>query len=97
MPTSNTALESALNAARQPHHTDDDIRAVLAIFGDTPSVSADAAGELLSVAEEIRRDGKPPVFGEFGARITMRDLARQREFDAIVEKRVREALARCGK
>jgi len=77
MPTSNTALESALRAARQPHHTDADVNAVLAVFGDT-ATSAEAARELLSVAEEIRRDGKAPAFGEFGARITLRDLARQR-------------------
>lgn len=74
MPQTNTSpLERALRAARTPRHTDADVDAVLAAFGEYTEAPPDGgASTLLDVARELTLDGAEPTFGAIGARLSER-------------------------
>jgi hypothetical protein len=81
MPRSNTTLDEVLREARQPHHTDADVAAVVAVFGDhncDRALYVGGASTMLDVAEEFRAEGTPPTFGEFVARISERAVGHRR-------------------
>lgn len=80
MPHPNTSpFACALRAARAPRHTDGDVDAVLAAFGEhTAPPSASGALTLLDVARELTRDGEAPTLGAIGARLSERAVGYRR-------------------